>query len=133
QAAASASPQAAPRASALHPRGETLAAPGAADQATGGGAVRAPPPVRAASADQAPAGRAAGAFARRAPTQGPACHHGRSVSPVRPPLPHGYGAGQAGPVAAEGAALPQPGQEPGQVTFAQPGEGPDLPGRQVPA
>src|SRR5262249_44442641 len=58
-------------------------------------------------------------------------HHGRGVSVVRPPLPHGHRPGQVGPVAAAGAALPQPGQESGQAVFAQPGEGADLPGRQT--
>src|SRR5262245_19228282 len=70
-------------------------------------------------------------MAVRSATAGVACHHGRGVSPVRPPLPHGHSVGQVGLLAAAGPALPQFGQEPGQAPVAQPGEGANLPGRQT--
>ena len=60
---------------------------------------------------------------RPAATAGGPCHHGRGVSIVRPPLPDGHGAGEAGPVASAGAAVPQLGPDAGRVELAEPGEG----------
>src|SRR5262249_25442775 len=122
-------PAAAPGPDAEDPPGLAPAPPGPADQAAGGGVVRAPPPLRPASAGHQRASDARAPQPGRPPPARRAGDHGGGLPAVRPPLPQGRGAGQLGPAAPAGAALPQPGQEPGQVTLAQPGEGADLPGR----
>src|SRR5262249_31754615 len=101
------------------------------DPTTRGRVVRAPPSLRPAPPERRPAGHAAGPLPWPALPAGAARHHGRGLPPVRPPLPHRHGAVQLVPTAPAGAPFPQPGQEPGQVALAQPGEGADVPGRQA--
>src|SRR5207302_8663382 len=93
--------------------------------------VRAGGPVRPPLPDGQGARYADASGTRPAPTAGGARHHGGGLPAVRPPLPHRHGAGQVVAVATAHAALPELGQKPGQASFAQLGEGPNLPGRQA--
>ena len=91
--------------------------------------VRAPLPVRPAPAHGLGTGDAAADHPRPAPTAHAPRLDGGRVPAVRPAVPDGHGAGQAGrPAGAAAAVRPTPrGAE--EAPVAGPGEGPGVPGR----
>jgi len=117
-----ASPEVTPRSAAVDAGSPPPTPPRPTDPATGGGPVRAAPPRCPAPPDRRPAGRAAG------PVRGLPCLRALRAIMTRCTACSTAAAArtprwQVGPVAPAGAPLPQPGQEPGQVALAQPGEG----------
>src|SRR6185369_11072195 len=133
QAPGRAEAQVAPRAARQEQEGSPLAPRSAGHRRTHRGSVRASAPVRPPSPHPCRTHAAARSDSLRPTSACLACHHGRGVSLVRPPLPDGDRAGQAGETAAALAAAGELGEAPGPAELAQPGEGPDLPGRQTTA